>query len=216
MKTDMDLKRDVEAELAWDKSINLAEIGVEVSNGVVTLSGHLPSLAEKRAAEKAAARVAGVRGTVVELEVRLRSHDVRTDEDIANTVRSILEWTVGLNNQDVQVQVEKGWVTLTGECDWGYQSHAAQQTISHLRGVTGVTDKIRVRGETSAEDISRGIREAIKRHGEREAKHIEIEIDDGTAILTGKVASYAERKLVCGAARATQGVRAVVDLLTIE
>jgi osmotically-inducible protein OsmY len=216
MKTDMELKRDVEAEFAWDKSINLAEIGVEVSKGVVTLSGHPPSLAEKRAAEKATARVAGVRGIVVEMEVRLPRHDARTDEDIATTVRSILEWTVGLNNQNVQVQVEKGRVTLTGECDWGYQCHAAQETISHLRGVTGVTDRIRVRGEASAEDIARGIREAIKRHGEREAKHIEIEIDDGTAVLTGKVASYAERQLVCGAARATQGVRAVVDLLSIE
>jgi osmotically-inducible protein OsmY len=216
MKSDIELKRDVEAELAWDKSINLAEIGVEVSNGVVTLSGHPPSFAEKRAAEKAVARVAGVRGIVVEMDVRLPRHDERSDEDIANTARSILEWTVGLNNQNVQVQVEKGWVTLTGECDWGYQSHAAQRAISHLRGVTGVTDKIHVRGETSTEDIARGIRDAIQRHGEREARHIAIEIDDGTAILTGKVASYAERRLVCGAAKATPGVRAVIDLLSIE
>ncbi|WP_028218994.1 BON domain-containing protein [Paraburkholderia oxyphila] len=216
MKSDIELKRDVEAELAWEKSINLAQIGVEVCNGVVTLSGHPPSFAEKLTAERAAARVAGVRGIVVEMEVRLPHDDRRSDEDIANTVRSILEWTVGMNNQNVQAQVEKGWVTLLGDCEWGYQSHAAQSAISHLRGVTGVTDKIRVRGETSIEDIARGIRDAIQRHGDREAKHIGIEIEDGTAILTGKVASHAERRLVCGAARATPGVRAVVDLLTLE
>lgn len=216
MKSDIELKRDVEAELAWDKSINLAEIGVEVSNGVVSLSGHPASFAEKRAVEKAAGRVAGVRGIVVEMEVRLPRHDERSDEDIANTVRSILEWTVGLNNQNVQVQVERGWVTLVGECEWGYQSHAADRAIAHLRGVTGVTDQVRVRGEASAEDIANGIRDAIQRHADRQVKHIGIEIDDGTAILTGKVASYTERRLVCGAAKATPGVRAVVDLLDTE
>lgn len=216
MKSDIELKRDVEAELAWDKSINLAEIGVEVSNGVVSLSGHPASFAEKRAAEKAAGRVVGVRGIVVEMEVRLPRHDERSDEDIANTVRSILEWTVGLNNQNVQVQVERGWVTLVGECEWGYQSHAADRAIAHLRGVTGVTDQVRVRGEASAEDIANGIRDAIQRHADRQVKHIGIEIDDGTAILTGKVASYTERRLVCGAAKATPGGRAVVDLLDTE
>ncbi|MDE1138537.1 MAG: BON domain-containing protein [Paraburkholderia tropica] len=215
MKSDIELKRDVEAEFAWDKSINPAEIGVGVSNGVVTLSGHPASFAQKLAAERAAARVAGVRGIVVEMEVRLARHDVRSDEDIADTVRSILEWTVGLNNQMVQARVEKGWVTLMGECDWSYQSHAAKNAIAHLLGVTGVTDTIRVRGEASAEDIAVGIRDAIQRHGDREAKHIGIEIDDGTAILTGKVASNAERRLVFGAAKATSGVRAVVDLLEI-
>lgn len=216
MKSDIELKRDVEAEFAWVKSINPAEIGVEVSNGVVTLSGHPASFAQKLAAEKAAGRVAGVRGIVVEMDVRLPRHDERSDEYIADTVRSILEWTVGINNQNVQAQVEKGWVTLVGECDWGYQSHAAQSAISHLRGVTGVTDKIRIGGETSAEDIASGIRDAIQRHGDREAKHIGIEIEDGTAILTGKVASHAERRLVCGAAKATPGVRAIVDLLNVE
>jgi osmotically-inducible protein OsmY len=216
MKTDSDVKRDVEAELACEGSINALNIGVEVANGVVTLSGHPSSYAEKNAAEKAAGRVAGVRAIVVEMTVRLPHHDVRNDEDIASTVRSILEWTVGLDNQNVQVQVENGWVTLVGECDWGYQSHAAQRAISHLRGVTGVTDKVRIRGETSIEDIARGIRAAIERHGEREARHVQIEITDGTAILSGKVASHAERQLVGGAARATPGVRSVVNLLTVE
>lgn len=216
MRSDMEVKRDVEAELACDKSINPTEIGVEVTNGVVTLSGHPSSFAAKLAAGKAAARVAGVRGIVVDMEVLLGHRDVRSDEEIVNTVRSILEWTVGLDNQNVQAQVEKGWVTLTGECDWSHQSYVAERAISHLRGVTGVTDNIRVRSQTSAEDVARGIREAIQRHGEREAKHIAIEIDDGTAILTGKVASYAERRLVYGAARATPGVRSVVDLLQVD
>ena len=105
MKSDLELKRDVEAELACDRSILPASIGVEVSNGVVTLSGHPASYAAKLAAQRATARVAGVRGIAVKMEVRVPQHEARSDEDIADTVRSILEWTVGVNNQDVQVEV---------------------------------------------------------------------------------------------------------------
>ncbi|SDD15778.1 BON domain-containing protein [Paraburkholderia lycopersici] len=216
MKSDIELKHDVETELACDRSIQPATVGVEVSNGVVTLSGHPASYPAKLAAQKAAARVAGVRAIVVEMEVRLPRDDERSDEAIANTARSILEWTVGVNNQDVQVEVENGYVTLLGECEWGYQSHAARRAIAHLRGVTGVNDKIRIRGQTSAEDIARGIRAAIARHGEREARHIEIRIDDGTVTLTGNVASHAERRLVYGAAKSTPGVHAIVNLLSVE
>ncbi|WP_321899322.1 BON domain-containing protein [Paraburkholderia heleia] len=216
MKSDLEIKGDVEAEIACDLSIQPASIGVEVSNGVVTLSGHPASYAAKLAAQRATARVAGVRGIAVEMEVRVPRHEARSDEDIANTARAILEWTVGVNHQDVQVEVEKGCVTLLGECEWGYQSHAAQQAIAHLLGVTGVNNKIRIRGATSAEDIARGIRDAIGRHGEREAKHVEIKIDGGTVTLTGKVASYAERKLVYGAAKATPGVHTIVNLLNVD
>ncbi|MEX3916371.1 BON domain-containing protein [Paraburkholderia sp. BR10872] len=216
MKSDLELKHDVEAELACDRSIQPASVGVEVSSGVVTLSGHPASYAAKLAAQRATARVAGVRGIVVQMEVRVPRHDERSDEEIANTARSILEWTVGINHEDVQVEVEKGCVRLLGECDWGYQSHAAQNAIAHLRGVTGVDNKIRIRGTTSAEDIARGIRAAIGRHGEREAKHVEIKIEGGTVTLTGKVASHAERQLVYGAAKATPGVHTIVNLLNVE
>ena len=129
MRSDMEVKRDVEAELACDRSINPAEIGAEVTNGVLTLSGHPSSFAAKLSAGQAAARVAGVRGIVVDMTVRLPQRDARGDADIADTVRSILEWTVGLDSQNVQAQVENGWVTLSGECDWGHQSDVAQRAI---------------------------------------------------------------------------------------
>jgi osmotically-inducible protein OsmY len=69
MKSDLELKHDVEAEIGCDRSIQPATIGVEVSNGVVTLSGHPASYAAKIAAQRATARVAGVRGIVVEMDV---------------------------------------------------------------------------------------------------------------------------------------------------
>jgi hyperosmotically inducible protein len=215
MKSDMELKRQVEDELTWDPAVSAADIGVEVRDRVVTLSGHLTSYAEKLAAEKAAQRVAGVKAVVVELDVRLLHSDVRTDEEVANAVRAIIRWTVGLSEEAVKVQVEKGWVTLSGEVDWAYQSHAATRTISQMRGVTGVSNLIQIGGDTAAQDIGEQIGKALQRHAEREAKHIGVKVHEGTVTLTGMVDSMAERSAARGAAWSAPGVRAVIDDLTV-
>ena len=191
MKSDTELKRQVEDELVWDPAVDITDIGVEVRDRVVTLSGHPTSYAEKLAAEKAAQRVAGVKAVVVEMDIRLQHADVRTDEDIANAVRTILRWTVGLYEDVVKVQVEKGWVTLSGEVDCAYHSHVATRTVSHMRGVTGVSNMMRIGGDAAAQDIGKQISEALQRHAEREAKHIAIKVHEGTVTLTGKVDSLA-------------------------
>jgi hyperosmotically inducible protein len=215
MKSDMELKRQVEEELEWDPAVNATDIGVEVHDRVVTLSGHPVSYAEKLAAEKAAQRVAGVKAVVVEMEVRLLHSDVRTDEEIANAVRAIMRWTVGLSEDAVKVQVEKGWVTLSGEVDCAYQSHVATRTISCMRGVTGVSNRISIAGGAAALEIGEQIGRALQRHAEREAKHIGVKVHEGTVTLTGKVDSIAERSAVRGVAWSAPGVRAVVDNLTV-
>ena len=179
MKTDKQLKQDVQDELESDPAIDATRIGVEVADRIVTISGHPPSYAEKLAIERAANRVAGVKALVVDMTVHLPDDDVRTDEDIANAVRSVLHWTVGLNDDAVKVQVEHGWITLSGTVDWAYQSHAAVRAISQMRSVTGVTNHISVQGAIGSADIGSNIKRAIMRHAEREAKHIAIEVRDG-------------------------------------
>jgi osmotically-inducible protein OsmY len=215
MKTDRQLKQDVEEELDYDPAVNAVDIGVEVKERVVTLSGHPSSYAEKIAAEKAAQRVAGVKAVVVEMAVRLPSDDVRTDEDTASAVRAMLRWTVGLSEEAVKVQVEKGWVTLRGEVANAHLSHLATRTVSHMRGVTGVSNLIEVTGGRAAQDIGEKIGRALQRHAEREAKHIQVDVRDGTVTLKGKVGSYAERSAARGAAWSAPGVHAVIDDLDI-
>ena len=64
MKTDRDLQKDVMDELRWEPDINETNIGVAVKDGVVTLSGYVDSYIEKVNAERAAARVDGVKAVV--------------------------------------------------------------------------------------------------------------------------------------------------------
>ncbi|WP_431273075.1 BON domain-containing protein [Variovorax ureilyticus] len=61
MRSDAQLRSDVQAELDWDPAINSTQIGVIAADGIVTLTGHVASHAEKHAAEAAARRVRGSR-----------------------------------------------------------------------------------------------------------------------------------------------------------
>ena len=91
MKTDAQLKKDVLAELNWEPSVNATKIGVEVSDGVVTLAGHVDSYGEKWHAERAAQRVGGVKALAVEMDVTIPGSAERTDTDIAHSAEQALQ-----------------------------------------------------------------------------------------------------------------------------
>jgi osmotically-inducible protein OsmY len=113
-----------------------ARIGVEVSDGVVTLVGDLSTYAEKWAAERAAQRVAGVKALATSLKVQLTGPRRHSDADIAHAAENVLDWNATLPAGAVKLMVEGGWVTLTGEVDWHYQRQAAVASVRHLFGVT--------------------------------------------------------------------------------
>lgn len=214
MKTDLQLKKEVTEELDWDPAIDAAAIGVEVREGVVTLSGHLPSYAEKLAAEHAAEKVSGVRAVVVNLDVRPTGEF--SDEAIAIAARDALQWHVHVPDDAIKLRVENGRVTLSGEVEWGYQRKLAERTVSQLRGVTGVTNQIKMRVRPAPDDVVERIEAALRRHAEREAKHISVSMRDGTVTLAGRVDSRAQRLAAVGAAWSAPGVGAVVDDLELS
>jgi osmotically-inducible protein OsmY len=216
MKTDAQLKADVTSELAWDPSINSPGIGVTVKDGVVTLTGHLDSLAQKHAVERATRRVSGVRGIAVELDVKLSAEHKRTDSEIAGAVLAALRWHAWIPEEHVKVEVEDGWVTLSGELDWRYQATSAEQCIRPLTGVRGLTNNITVKPRVSGKDISAEIGAALTRQAQREASQISIEVDGGVVTLKGNVHSLPEHEAALGAAWATRGVSRVVDKLAVE
>ncbi len=123
--TDSELQRDVLDELKWDPGVNAAHIGVSVKNGIVTLSGYVPSYWEKHSAEKAAKRVYGVMAVANELKVKLPGSSQRTDEDIAAACVNALKSSISIPSDKIKVVVSTGWVTLEGEVEWQYQKRAA-------------------------------------------------------------------------------------------
>ena len=215
MKADAQLRNDVLAELGWDPAVKATDVGVIVNGGVVTLTGHLASYAEKYAAERAAQRVSGVKALAVELEVRLSSPFKRSDTDIADAAQRALDWNA-LVPGNVQAMVEKGWITLKGEAEWNYQRGAAERAVRDLHGVVGVTNLVAVKPSVSSTDIKKSIHDALARQAEREAKQLQILVDGSRVTLRGKVDSWADRRAVQSAAWSAAGVSTVVNDLTVE
>src|SRR5258707_3007032 len=147
--TDLELKKKVEDELNWEPSVNAAEIGVAVKSGIVTLSGNISSYWQKFSAERAAARVSGVKAVVNELEVRLPTSSERTDEDIARTAVNHLNWAVSVPADRSQVTVSNGWINLAGTVECDYQRAASENAVRHLIAAKVVSNLIEVKPPVS-------------------------------------------------------------------
>jgi osmotically-inducible protein OsmY len=216
MKTDAEIRDDVINELQWDPQITDPNaIGVAVQDGAVTLTGHVPTYAEKLAAARAAERVYGVRAVANELQVKLRGAP-RDDSDIATAIAHVLDNNVQIPEGRVHARVQNGWVTLEGEVDHDYQRREVERMVRQIRGVIGVTDNITVRPPTSPERVKQVIEEALKREAEVDARHISVEISDHTAKLYGHVHSLHEASAARAAAAAAPGVATVESHLVVS
>lgn len=216
MARDSQLQQDIMDELDFEPSVNAAHIGVAVRNSVVTLNGHVGSYAEKIAAEQAARRVKGVHGIAQEIEVRYPSDKKTADDEIAGRALSIMRWNAVVPYDTVQVEVQHGWVTLTGQVEWQFQRIAAESGIRRLSGVAGLFNEITIKPRIDAADVERMIGDALKRNAEVEAQGIRVfSLGDGRVALEGSVHDWREREAVKRAAWSAPGVLAVDDRLKI-
>lgn len=210
------LQQDVMDELDFEPSVNAAHIGVTAKNGVITLTGHVGSYAEKIAAEDAARRVHGVHAIAQEIEVRYASDKKTSDDEIAARALSVLKWNAVVPYDAVQVKVQDGWVTLLGQVDWQFQRVAAESGIRRLSGVAGVLNEIKLKPSVSPVDVKRKIEDALKRSAEIEAAAIRVSaLGNGKVALEGKVHDWQERNAVKRAAWSTAGVTSIDDRLQI-
>lgn len=215
MKTDAELKKDVEAELDFEPAVNATRIGVIVKDGVVTLTGHVDSYTERWAAEEAVKRVYGVAAIANELEVKLPGTSERTDEDLAAACAATLKGISLLPADRVKVVVRNGFVELVGEVEWHYQKTTAELAIRDLTGIRGITNNITVKPRVSPTDVKQKIEDALKRSAELDARRISVETRDGTVILRGNVRAWVEKAEAEQAAWAAPGVTAVQNQITI-
>jgi osmotically-inducible protein OsmY len=214
--TDKFLRQEVLDELDYEPSVNSTNIGVAVASGIVTLTGHVSSYAEKIAAEAAVRRVRGVKAIAQEIEVRYPSDKKTADDQIAKRAVDILEWNAVVPKGAVQPTVRDGWVTLTGQTEWQFQRAAAESAVRKLSGVAGVINNIAIKARAQPADIKLRIEKALKRNAEVEARDIGIYVLDGGAVkLEGAVHSLEERRMVESAVWSAPGVRTVDDRISI-
>ena len=212
-KTDGQLQQDVIEELKFDPQVQVNEINVIATDGVVTLTGWVDSYLKKMRAEETARRVRGVRAVSNDIEVRLLAQ--RTDADIAAAAVRTLAWNSSLSADRIKVTVSKGRVTLEGDVEWQYQRQEAENTVRHLWGVRGVSNLISVKPSTTPTDLKKRIEEALVRNAQFDAKGITVEIHGSTEVLRGAVRSWAERQEAQRVAWLAPGVTNVDNKITV-
>ena len=210
------LRQLIVDELDFEPRIDAAHIGVAVDQGVVTLTGHVSNYAEKIAAEDAVKRVKGVKAIAEEIEIRFPSSVPGTsDDEIAKRAVAMLGWSISVPKDRIQVKVQQGWITLSGEVDWYYQKEAAAETVRKLSGVRGVNNLVTIKSRVLPSDVRQRIEQALKRNAEVEASRISVSVADGKVVLEGKVKAWHERQIAEQAAWAVPGVRRVEDKLRV-
>lgn len=214
-RTDNDIQRDVLAEFLWDPRLEPNDVGVEVDDGIVTLSGTVESLAMKLAAEQAAQRVSGVRAVANDLSV----HTAATwnDTDIAESAANAIEANGIIPADRIDIAVKNGKISLTGEVDWEFQRAAAMGAVHYIRGVRDVVNLITLKPrDVSAIEVKSGIERALVRAAELDANRIHVLADGDHVTLTGTVATFAERQAAVLAAWNARGVHRVTNKIEVR
>ena len=215
MTDDMTIQKRVIDELEWSVLVDATHIGVAVRQGIVELTGHVETYAEKLKAERVALGVKGVKGVAQEITVRLPNHKMTDDDEIAERAARLLDWDSRVPADAIKVKVEKGWVTLSGQVASWSQREAAMADVEKLTGLVGSSNMITIRPAVMPGNVKARIEDALKRQALVEADAIHVTTQGGKVTLDGKVHSWSERNAARAAAWQAPGVIDVVDNLQI-
>jgi osmotically-inducible protein OsmY len=216
MNDDALLRQDVSDALDFRTDVDASHVGVSAESGVVILTGHVKSYAEKFAVEQATKALSGVLAVADNIEVRFEGDSLSWDDEIAQRAVNSLAWNTAIPPGCVKVAVEHGWVTLSGEVSWPYQKFAAGNALRNLYGVTGLTNNITVKSQPQPADVRIRIEKASRRSAELDSDAITVTISDGAVTLDGTVDSWAARDRAEDAAWSAPGVCNVVDNLVVQ
>jgi osmotically-inducible protein OsmY len=217
-RTDSYIQSCVLDELKWSPRIRSTDVGVEVDGGVVTLTGTVDSWTARLAAQEAAHRVVGVLDVANDIVVKPPGSHERTDTEIAQAVRTALEWNVLVPAERIRTTVSHGSVTLEGIVDAWSEREEAEEAVRNLKGVRAVMNLITIAPSSttpSPQEIRSAIKAALERHAERTTQHMLIDAAGGKVTLSGEVSSWAELKTVEGAVRGIPGARQIDNQLQV-
>jgi len=219
MRTNEELRADVMEEISWNPELKsiASQIGVASKNGVITLTGAVDSYRKKISAEQAAQKVSGVKVVASDIEVKVEGLGKKTDTDLAEAVKNALRWNSAVEEDQVEVKVDNGWIYLTGKVDWQFQKDSAQRSVECLMGVAGVINSITLKVRNiDPKDIKVKISEAFHRSATIDSSAVQVETTDHKVTLHGKVRSWAEKKEAENIAWLSPGVQVVDNKIEID
>jgi osmotically-inducible protein OsmY len=210
-----ELQKRVFDELAREPAVNQAALHVDVRGRCVVISGVASSYVERLAAERAARRVPGVREVRNEVAVMLPPSRQRSDADLVNAARYLIESDVLIPQDSVAVAVASGWATLTGVVRRHDEREAAEDVLERLVGIRGITNLVTVAPAGSPGAAAPSIEEMLARHPALHGDRLRVQVRGNAVVLRGRVRSLAERDTAVAAVWEVPGVASVRDQLQV-
>jgi osmotically-inducible protein OsmY len=212
------IKKNIVEQLAWNDAIDANKVQVEIKDKKVILTGTVPSYSSKIDAAREAMSVAGNYEIENLLTVKFEAeHDIPNDFEITKNIQNILKWNSDINPVNIQVETDKGVVTLSGTVSRSWEKSKAEKIINATKGVVNVVNNIKVKPSSvrSDLDIERDLQKALERNPLIGEDAILVEVENGVINVSGSVATESIRDEILDQAINTAGVVDVVNEITI-
>jgi hyperosmotically inducible protein len=219
----------VRTALLLSKHVSPFDIKVETTQAEVTLDGQVPSEQIKAVAGAIALDTSGVK--VVHNNLGINPSTARNPEteglgqrvadlEIKTLVSADLSQNSDLAEKHIATEVKNRTVTLSGTVETSAQKNQAEQIAWQVTGVQGVTDNLsaanaQTNPESGDDKLAHRVEFELYSTKAISLKTVHIHADNGTVTLTGNVASRAEKLLAEKTAQSVEGVRKVVDNLSV-
>jgi osmotically-inducible protein OsmY len=182
----------IERQLSADAAVPAHLIDVQVQNGIATLSGSVEHLLARERAQELAQTVRGVRAVVNTISVNPIK---RSDGDVTKDAKIAIARDPASDLYEVGVQVTNGTAILTGDVDSLAERQLAEEVVSAVRGIKAIKNDLVVKPKLKRQDseIAADIRALLQQNAWVDSQSIEVNVNDGVAVLKGSVGSPIER-----------------------
>lgn len=202
-------------------------INVNVSDGVVTVTGNVPDWQTQYLVEQAIKGVKGVKA--IETKLRIQPLPVQGDRDIQEAIQKRLKADVWIDESLIDVQVKDGHVTLSGTVRSAAEKTRVDSCAWSI-GIKSVDDKaLQVKWWTqgpmrrdlsnvhpSDNDLKAAIKDAFLFDPRVFSMNPQVRVEKGVVALTGAVHNLRAKEAAEEDVRNTPGVVRVENYLAIE
>ena len=148
----------------------------------------------------------------------IATKQVRSDDDIRDSVLEEIKWDPKITSPDIAVAVKDGVVALTGFVSSYWEKEAAEKAAKRVYGVRGVANDLQIKLATERTDpeIARDAVHAIESHVGIPSDRIKVTVKYGWVTLEGSVDWQYQKSLAESAVKNIRGVLGVTNNIEVK